>query len=322
MRLAALANMRILGCLLLVMSACVPLGDDDEDEEPEPIQDSRNWGDAPGVRAIAGFRGDMVGDHGRPMAVGGARASVRVGIAATAPNIGGLRSSDPSIFEVSTGAAFPRTVSTTLMSYHSGTADLILYDHTGAEIDRTPVTVADSTTLALDEEWTDAMPTILAGSLVRFHVTPTGRDRANHDVALVGTGSVSFQATGAITQQPMSVGNDDTLVQGALGDGTVIASSLTTSLEVPVHSVAATALTAIDAPDAITTYAIVGALTVTIRAGTARVLGAYCIWHTPPGVSIGSTSALTYRVDGPVGTSVVTCVAPNGLTKTITLTLH
>lgn len=309
--------------MLLVASACDVLADDDDDSDLAS-RDTRGWGDTPGVRAIAGFSGQMFGGHGRPLAVGVIGGSVTVGIAATAPDIGGLRSSDPSIFEVASGYPSGRSITTTLMSHHSGNADLILFDQAGAEIDRTPVSVADSTTLVLDEEWRDAMPTILAGSAVPFHVTPFGRDRAGCDVALLGTGSVAFQVTGTITQEPMSLGGDDTLLLGALGDGTVKATSPTTSVDVPIHVVDATALTAIEAPDTIIMSAPEIDFTVTLRAGSSvRVLGAYCVWQTPPGIWIDSISGLRYRIRGDtVRTTTITCMAPNGLSKTITLTSH
>jgi hypothetical protein len=315
--------MRSLVCVLLFASACAIVRDgDDECDDPSPVLDTRGYGYTPGVRAIAGFSGAVFGDYGRPMAAGGATASIRVGIAATAPDIGSLRSSDPSIFEVTAGGVYTREAGTTLMSHHSGTADLVVLDGAGAEIDRTPVSVADSTALALDEEWMDAMPTMLEGFAVPFHVTPIGRDRADHRVILVGTGSVSFHVTGTVSQMPMSLSGDQTVLRGTLGDGAVNAATLTASVDVPIHVVAATTLTAIDAPDAITASATAGVFTVAVRAGSVRVLGAYCHWEAPPGVSIAAISALTYRVSGPVGPNTVTCMAPNGLSKTITLTLR
>jgi hypothetical protein len=159
---ACLASMKLLVCMLLCASACAIVRDDDECDDPVPVLDTRGYGYTPGVRAIAGFSGAVFGDYGRPMAAGGATAPIRVGIAATAPDIGSLRSSDPSIFEVTAGGVYTREAGTTLMSHHSGNADLVVLDGAGAEIDHTPVSVADSTALALDEEWGDAMPTMLA----------------------------------------------------------------------------------------------------------------------------------------------------------------
>jgi hypothetical protein len=159
------------------------------------------------------------------------------------------------VFEARSRTALPgHDVMVILTSHHQGTADLVLRDASGTELDRTTLTVTDTNLLEVLHGWTGATPTVLADTPVAIHVNTVLRDAAGKQISLVGSGAVRFAGTGAITTDPPRAGEpgaDLATLRGTVGDGAVTASYPSAQLDVPIHVVAASALTAIGAPDAV-----------------------------------------------------------------------
>lgn len=327
--------MRTIACLLALSTAC---GSSSQPFDPE--------GSVAGVRGLAAFNGYMVGPGARPMAAGGAVSFLIATLRVEAPKMAGMASSDPTVLEVRVQDPLPtRSGAALVTAHHSGTADAIVTDSAGAEIDRITLTVVDSNLLTIDHGWIGAAPTILADTPVAVHVTTVQR-AAGEDTVLVGSGAVSFQGTGAITTVPRRAGDPSSdlgIVRGSVGDGSVVASCPTAQLEVPLHVVPVSALTAVAAPDAVTIARTEGPLSVGGLAGSTPVHGVACRWAVPAGVTVAApphlcavapcsaadptadlshAAAETYAVTGPPGTYSLTCTIQGGLSKTIAVTLQ
>jgi hypothetical protein len=334
--------MRSIVGLCLLSSACGLGGSD-----PAPdagTDDTLPKGGTPGLRGLATFF-----NTDTPMAAGGAVKFIIAGAVSTAPTIGGVRSSDPAVFEVRPNAQNqpPHSMIAIVTTHHTGTADLILTDPSGAEIDHTPLIIADTNVLRVDHGWAGSAPTILADTPVGFHVFTVARDGAGHETILAGSGAVSFQGTGTITVAPRRAGDpiaDLAALTGSAGNGSIQANCQTAQIEVPIQVVSLTALTSIVAPSSISLPYKGGSFSIGALAGTTPVYGVACTtWEVPVGVTVKAppsncdvypcTSAdpiadlsqapsLTYTVAGLLGTYNLTCTIPGGLRKTIAVTLY
>lgn len=335
--------MRSCGLLVVVVSACnvsVPPVD-----IPLPPPDELA-GTTPGIHDLVGFTySDYDGLIDGAIAAGGAKTGVGVIARSTAPGLASVRSADDSVITVTADTGDSRHRRLTVLSGAAGSADLVAFDASGAEIDRLTFTVAPSVALDLDTASASTNATILVGAVQKLHVTTIGAGGSN-DV-LVGTGAVQFGLDPDLATVPASAApfwlpyGDEVFVQAAApGSAAIVAHAPDASVTF--------ALTAVDASaiDTLTMTQVMGwdspALAVTASIGSTPVYGVVCSWTAPAGLTIalpGATGAMAdapdvfqrgglgdspefvYRVTGNPGTYAVTCTIPGGLSRTALVTL-
>jgi hypothetical protein len=306
------------------------------------------WTDSsstPGVNGEVDFLFDFGESIDRAIAAGGASTGIYAIARSTAPEIGSVVSSDPTVLAVTadTGDATRRTL--TVVSGAPGSADLVVLDVSGAEIDRLAIEVAPSVALALDCDCDTTSVTILAGAVQMFHVTTMGPD----DV-LVGTGAVAFTLDPAFVPSTASAApfwlayGDEVFFQApAPGTGTVTAHAPDASVALAITAVDASAIDTITLAQAEGDPDGSGAwIEASASTGATPVYGALCSWSAPSGVTVtlegatggsadppsvfqggglGGDPAIGYQVNGNPGTYPVTCTMPGGPSSTVNVTI-
>jgi hypothetical protein len=335
--------MRSCGLLVLFVSACDFSAPPVDFTGPPPDELA---GTSPGVNNLVGFTySDYDGLIDGAIAAGGARTGVGVIARSTAPGLGSVRSTNSAVLAVTADTGDDKRRSLSVVSGAAGSADLVAFDASGAEIDRLTFTVAPSVALDLDTDNASTSATILVGAVQKLHVTTIGAD-GPHDV-LVGTGAVQFDldpdlATSQASAAPFwPAYGDEVFVQAvAPGATTIVAHAPDTSVTL--------ALTAVDASaiDTITMTQLTGwdspAMSVSASIGSTPVYGALCSWTVPAGITIslpgatgtkadepdpfqrgglGDAPELVYQLTGTPGTYLVTCTIPGGLSRTALVTI-
>ncbi len=278
-----------------------------------------------GQKGVATFEwGPCLFDCGldkHAMAAGGAAAVLRV------TGAGALAKVESSKPEVATFlVSDPKTVNAT--AGQVGTADLILKDASGQEIDRATVTVKPINALPYDNGWGgDPGPTILANTGVSLHTI--GK---NGSEVLIGTGAVKFTLTGTLQQDSQIVFGDTIAFKGTVGTGSVKADCIDAHLTVPVAVVDSAAITSVELSKSSLTFAhdkpeSVG---VTTKVGDKVVFGAACTWSSSPNgltftghAGFLGTAAVSYSVAGAEGSYTASCTAPGGVkSATLNVTIN
>jgi hypothetical protein len=268
----------------------------------------------------------------RPIAAGGAHANVLAFSSVEVGMIDDVRSSAPSVASFTLSAVAQSSCQhqylVTAHSGQAGTAELILVDASGAEIDRVGVTVAPTESLLYDRGWREAVPSVLAGSLQGLHVTTVGQRGV-----LVGTGAVRFSFSGSLSRvdgdgEPPWWGGDEVTFAGTPGRGAVIADADRAHLEVPVEIVDEAALTRFELSATAESEPLTRDVFVTAAAGATPVWGAECQWRWPQkrqplwidGGWIGAGAVTQYRFTvAEAGTWTAACVLPGGSSRSIDL---
>jgi hypothetical protein len=267
-------------------------------------------------------------NHGA-MAAGGAEAAIQVTPHSGQPSISKALSSDPTV------VAFAPSGTTNLFNATSGnpgTADLILQDGNGHEIDRTQVTVKATTELAFDHAWADGTtPMVLAGAVAKLHTTTK-----NGGDTLVGTGAVKFTPSGTIAvQSSQDLVGDTFEFTGTVGNGAIAGDCNDAHIVVPLQFVDASAITSVT--PSVSSLSVgkgkVADLFVTVNGGANVIFDALCSWTSQPagmlsvdnvggGVVYGTDPAQHYQVQSSeAGKFVATCTVPGGKSTMVVVTV-
>ncbi len=271
--------------------------------------------------------GCALSDHS--MAAGGAAAGIHVTLHSGQPQIAQVASSDPSVV---TFARDPQNADhVTATSAQPGSADLILKDSTGAEIDRSRVTVKPTTELAYDHAWDVAgPPSVLVGATDELHTTTK-----NGSEILIGSGAVKFTPSGAAMKGTgIILGDSFSFTSSAAGQGSIAADCIDSHIVVPIDFVDASAITDVttSVPSLTFAKAANAKVDVTTKAGPTVVFDALCAWTAQPagltfthtaGGTIGTAQAQTWQVSGQnAGNYTATCTVPGGKSATLTVTVN
>lgn len=209
-----------------------------------------------------------------PMAAAGAHADMSVSLA-NGYTFNSVRSSNNTIAAVSLGGSNGLDIAVT--SGAPGQAQVQLLDATGKLVNQVTVTVTATAKLAVTQGWTGAAPLVLEGSTQTFHVTTV--DANEH--TLIGTGAVTFELGGVLTEGDTITFGDSTSFTGHAGSGTISAHTSSTGIVQAVTVVPLTALTSLTATaqpnttDSSGTYANVD---IAANSATGDVYGASCGW--------------------------------------------
>jgi hypothetical protein len=269
-----------------------------------------------------------------PVAAGGAHTNVLALSSVEVAMVDSVRSSDASIakFNLASigGSSCQHQALITVHSGRPGSADLILADADGNEVDRVRVRVAPTAALLFDRGWDGGTPTALAGSLQGLHVTTLGADGG----VLVGTGAVRFSLSGTLAVfpddevQPPWWGGDETTFTGGPGAGVVSADADGGHLSVAINFVDEMELTHFALRSVRGDKPLTRDVFVSAAAGEVQLYGAQCDWRWPGGTPplwidggwIGAGAATHYRFtsDRP-GRYSALCVLPGGTSQSIEL---
>ncbi|MGZ6142551.1 MAG: hypothetical protein ACXWLM_04390, partial [Myxococcales bacterium] len=162
----------------------------------------------PGVHERACFAWRSGPDLSEPIAAGSdSGLEVAAGVQVS------VESSDPSVLAIDPDLH--------VRAGHPGTAEVIVKDSAGVEIDRATATVAPTVALATDVYGGATHLTMLAATPTFFHVSTVGPG----DLMTVGVGAVAFSASGtayASTDYLFREG-DEAEISGEPGHGAVVA---------------------------------------------------------------------------------------------------
>ena len=122
-----------------------------------------------------------------------------------------------------------------------GTATLQLVDAAGHVVASGVVSVVPTATLRPNQGWTGAVPIVLEGTAMTFHVTTLGADGK----ITKGDGSVSFALGGTLQPTVALVDGDAIAFTGSAGTGTIDASCPNADLSQTIDVVPASAVTAL-----------------------------------------------------------------------------
>jgi hypothetical protein len=272
------------------------------------------------------------------IAAGGAATTVSFFISPPASAVVTSGTSDASVLVVGpvqdamTGSRCSQAGTMAVTSGQIGSADLILSDGDGAEVDRITLTMAPTTQLKIDQGWTDpAGPQILTGTVQGIHATTIGADATT----LVGVGAVKFTLSSSLSavsnpqELPLLFGGDVvTFRADSPGPATVDADCPIAHAEVP--------LTAVDPSQLDALVLTLGSkdtsgqwVNVSATAGGKPVWGVECAWSSQPaGLKagflpsfIGGAPINGYELIGKSGSYDATCAIPGGPSQTITVQL-
>jgi len=260
------------------------------------------------------------------MAAGGARAGITATVHQGEPAIGSVASSNPSVATFARGQNPSDVVAT---AGQPGSADLILVDGNGNQIDRATVTVKPTTTLAFDHGWPDngPPPNVLAGAVDELHTTTM-----NGSEVLVGTGAVKFTPTTNVKPGGGIVFGDSFSFVGDPGMGTIDADCVDAHIAVLFNFLPSTAITSVSASmQSITfSHSAKGDVDITVQAGAVPLFDAECAWTMMPaagltasriqgGIAGGPVSR--WQLSGQVGNYTAVCTVPGGKSVTLSITV-
>lgn len=261
-------------------------------------------------------------------------------------SLGSVMTSNPAILTVRPGGSmFCRGTCVTVTAQTAGRVDLIVLDSLNREFDRTPIEVADATTIEFDRGWGPAPgPTVLAGTVQGVHAVP----KVDAEL-LVGSGAVRFSTRGSASaastaSAPFPPPYDDNTFgfSGTVGSGVIRAESGLAAQELPVTFVAPSAITELRSDTdqlKVDTKAAYEFVLMRALAGATDVYGVECQWTSiPAGVNFtlwksvaltetagwtGVSPGFQYRLLQVVapGTYTATCTVAGGLSRSIIVIL-
>jgi hypothetical protein len=236
-----------------------------------------------------------------PMAAGGARGEIGVSLA-SGYSFNQVRSSNSAVASVALAGS--NGLDIVINSAAPGQTQVQLVDVGGKVVDQVTVTVTQTAKLATTQGWTGAAPLVLEGSTQTLHVTTV--DANNH--TLIGTGSVTFEATAPLAHSDQLVFGDSFAFTGVAGAGTITARAPATTLVQPVTVVPLTAITSLSAtvkPNTTDSAGVHGNVVVTANTTAGAVYGAHCTWMIDdPSVILQSESSTNTLESAPQSTSL------------------
>ena len=187
-----------------------------------------------------------------------------------------------------------------VQAYTPGTADLILEDARGYEIDRATVVVAENVDLATDVYGGATHVAVLAGISEIFHVSTLGPG----GVGTVGVGAVAFSTQGSATLSPWLLfkDGDETSFWGYAGQGRVLARAGSAVAALDVDFLEESAVTSIDLRVASIAAQFDGTAVANVVAVAQTpygpLYGATCDWSISPYASVEQGASLIDHAAG------------------------
>jgi hypothetical protein len=251
----------------------------------------------------------------------GARATIYV---KSKTKVVSAKSSDPTILsigEVTDGSGGDLVA---VNGGKPGSVTLTVYDAASQEIDHVSVQVSATKTIAADESWPSAGPTVLAGETFTVHATTMGAGGER----LAGDGAITFGYQGAIERDDsfyICLGDCGQFRAKQAGEGQVLLSAVSATNSLPVHVVAPSAIDALTFASASVETTVGGepslGFTMTAAGKTVHGRAIDCASATPAVASLGSLWASTL-VEDKSGSLGVHALAKGDATITCTINGH